>query len=102
LTANYAKGGGDAFSDCLKEYHPGCHFLPTILVSGGSCQDSPFKGAFPVYDALDEMLAFTKECLVRGENILQLYLFTALGLMEVVAQLCIASVIFLTVIIPMR
>ena len=102
FSANYPKGHGDAFHDWLKKYHPGKRFLPTIRVCGGSRQDYAFEGAFPVYDALDEMLLFTEHCLNSGENILQRCLFTALGSMEVVAQLRVASVLFLSLIVPMR
>ncbi len=102
FSANYPKGHGDAFHNWLKRFHPSKRFLPTIRVCGGSRQDSAFEGAFPVYDSLDEMLAFTNECLLCGENILQRCLFLALGSMEVVAQLRVASILFLAVVVPMR
>ena len=50
----------------------------------------------------DEMLLFTEHCLNSGENILQHCLFTALGSMEVLAQLHVASVLFLSLIVPMH
>ena len=69
FSANYPKGHGDAFHDWLMKYYPGKRFLPTIRVCGGKRQDSAFEGALPVFDALDEMLAFTGECLLSGEKI---------------------------------
>jgi hypothetical protein len=55
-----------------------------------------------MYDALDEMLAFTNHCLDSGENILQRCLYTALGSIEVISQLRVASVLFLAVIFLMH
>ena len=60
------------------------------------------KNALLVYNSIDEMLAFTNECLLCGKNILQHCLFLALGSMEVVAQLRVASILFLAVVVPMR
>ncbi len=55
-----------------------------------------------MFDALDEMLSFTGECLLSGKNILQHCLFYSLGSMEVIAVLRIASIMYLSVIVPMR
>ena len=55
----------------------------------------------PVNDALDEMLDFMDHCLNLGENLLQHCLNTVLGSMEVIAQLQVALVMFLAVIVPM-
>ena len=71
FTANYPKGNGDFFHDWLRRFFPGHRFLPTIRVCGSSQQVSALEGALSVYDLLDEMLAFTNECLNDGENILQ-------------------------------
>ena len=85
FTANYAKGSGDDYYDWKVRYRPGKRYLPIIRVVGGNRQDSAFEGALPVYDGLDDMLAFTHECLLTGENHLQRSLFLSLGSMEVVA-----------------
>ena len=55
-----------------------------------------------MFDALDEMLAFTGECLLSGENILQRCLFYSLGSMEVIAVLHVAAIMYLAVVVPMR
>ena len=102
LTANYPKGHGDDFHDWLCRYHPLLRRLPTVRVCGGNCQDSDFEGSLPVYDSLDEMLAFTNECLKCSANALQHCLFITLSSMEVIAKLRVASILFLSVIVPMR
>ncbi len=102
LTANYPKGHGDDFHDWLCRYHPLLRRLPTVRVCGGNRQDSDFEGSLPVYDSLDEMLAFTNECLKCSDNALQHCLFITLSSMEVIAQLRVASILFLSVIVPMH
>lgn len=102
FTANYAKGSGDDYYDWKVRYRPGKRYLPIIRVVGGNRQDSAFEGALPVYDGLDDMLAFTHECLLTGENLLQRSLFLSLGSMEVVAQLRVASILHISVVVPMR
>jgi hypothetical protein len=74
----------------------------TVCVCGGNQQDSDFEGSLPLYDFLDEMLAFTNECLKFSGNALQHCLFITLSSMEVGAQLCVASILFLSVKVPMR
>lgn len=102
FSANYPKGHGDEFHDWLKRYHPDKHRLPIIRVSGGNRQDSSFEGALPLYDGLDEMLAFTNECLQSSSNKLQRCLMITLGSVEVIAQLRVASIMYLSVIVPLR
>jgi hypothetical protein len=48
------------------------------------------------------MLIFTNECLLASDNLLQHSLFIVLGLMEMIAQLRVASIFHLAVVIPMR
>jgi hypothetical protein len=48
------------------------------------------------------MLIFTKECLLASDNLLQRSLFIVLGSMEIIAQLWVASIVHLAVVIPMR
>lgn len=87
ISANYPKAHGDEFHEWLKRYCPGKQFLPVIRVCGSSRQDSAFDGAHPVYDSLDEMIAFTNECLICGEKILHHCLFLALGSEQIVTRL---------------
>jgi hypothetical protein len=100
--ANYAKGSGDDYHGWRQRYRPGKRYLPVIRVAGGTRQDSAFEGALPVYDGLDDMLAFTHECLLAGENLLQRALFLALGSMEVIGHLRCASIIHCAIVIPLR
>jgi hypothetical protein len=53
-----------------------------------------------VYDGRADMLMFTNECLYSSDNLLQQCLFIALGSMEVIAVLQVASILHLAVIIP--
>jgi hypothetical protein len=48
------------------------------------------------------MLIFTNKCLLASNNLLQRSLFIALGPMEMIAQLRVASILHLAVVIPMR
>ena len=48
------------------------------------------------------MLAFTGECLLSGKNVLQHCLFYSLGSMEVIVVLCVAAIMYLAVVVPMR
>jgi hypothetical protein len=102
LTANYAKGHGSAFQDWKERYRPGKRYLPPTRVLGGTRQDSSFEGALPVYDGRADMLMFTNECLYSSDNLLQRCLFIALGCMEVIAVLRVASLLFLAVVVPLR
>ena len=61
-TASYFKGHGADYLDYRLRYCSGRHYLPVIYVCGGNRQDSVFEGALPVYDGLDDMLAFTYKC----------------------------------------
>ena len=100
-TSNYMKGHWSIFKDWQIWYHPGKQYLPVIWVLGRNRQDAAFEGSFPVYDRLDDMLAFTHKCLLAGDIVLQCSFFLSLGSMEVVAQLHVASILHLAVILPM-
>ena len=102
FTSNYAKGHGDQREDYMKRYHPGRYRLPIIRVAGGNRQDSSFEGALPLYDGLDELLEFTNECLQSKENTLQRCLLISLSSVEVIAQLRVASILYLAIVIPLR
>ncbi len=56
-----------------------------------------------MYDGRGDMLIFTNECLLlASDNLLQCSLFIVLGSMEIIAQLRVASILHLAVVIPMR
>jgi hypothetical protein len=102
LTANYAKGHGDMFNSFLARCHPDKARLPIVRVTGGSRQDSSFESALPIYDMLDEILEFLHECVLTSDNKLQRSMFIILSSMEYIAQLRVASILFLSVVVPMR
>jgi hypothetical protein len=102
LTANYAKGHGSVYQDWKERFRPGKRYLAPTRVLGGNRQDSSFEGALPVYDGRADMLMFTNECLYSSDNLLQRCLFIALGSMEVIAVLRVASILFLAVVVPLR
>ena len=58
--------------------------------------------ALPVYDGRGDMVIFTNECLLASDNLLQRSLFIVLGSMEMIAQLRVASILHLAVVLPMR
>jgi hypothetical protein len=76
--------------------------LPPIRVLGGNQQHAAFEGALPVYDGQADMLIFTIECLLASNNLLQRSLIIVLGCMEMIAQLRVASILHLGVVLPMR
>jgi hypothetical protein len=76
--------------------------LPPIRALGGNRQDAAFEGALPVYNGHGDMLIFTNKCLLSSNNLLQCLLFIVLGSMEMIAQLRVASILHLAVVIPMR
>ena len=86
----YVKGNGHDFLYYREQHHPGKKYLPIIRVLGGARQDSSFEGSLPTYYGRADMLAFTNECLLSSENLLQRSLFIFLRSMEVVAQLIVA------------
>ena len=49
-----------------------------------------------------ETLMFTNECLLASNNLLQHLLFIVFGSMEMIAQLRVASILHLGVVLPMR
>jgi hypothetical protein len=100
--AYYFKGSGDAYSDWKERFCLGKRYLPPIRVLGGILQDAAFEGALPVYDRRGDMLIFTNECLLASDNLLQYSLFIVVGTMEMIAQLRVASILHLMVVIPMR
>jgi hypothetical protein len=102
FTANYFKGSGNEYADWKKHFHPGKRYLPPICVLGGNQKDVAFEGALQVYDGRADMLIFTNECLQASNNLLQHSLFIVLGSMEMIAQLRVASILHLAVVLPMR
>ena len=102
FTANYPKGSGEAYHDWKQRFRPGKRYLPIIRVLGGNRQDSSFEGALAIYDGRADMMDFTNECLKTSENLLQQSLFIALGSMEMIAQIRVAAIMHLAVVIPMR
>ena len=76
--------------------------MPIIRVLGGARKDSSFEGSLPIYDGRADMLAYTNECILSSENLLQRSLFIVLGSMEVISQLRVASILHLAVVWPLR
>jgi len=104
FTANYPKGHGDAFHDWMRRFHPGELMMPVICTLGGDRQDSSFEGALPVYMGRNFFVQFLHEqlCSSSKENILQTNMFIILRATKMIAQLRIASIVFIAVVVPMR
>ena len=92
------------FHAWMETFRPGSLFVPVVRVLNGNRQDASFEGAFPLYVGRSHMVAFLNERLCAGvsENILQRNLFIILESSEMIAQLRICSIFFLTIIVPMR
>ena len=88
----------------METFRPGSLFVPVVRVLNGNRQDASFEGAFPLYVGRSHMVAFLNERLCAGvsENILQRNLFIILESSEMIAQLRICSIFFLTIIVPMH
>ncbi len=69
--------------------------MPPIRVLGGNQQEAAFEGALPVYEGRGDMLIFSDNCY-------NIHYFIVLGLMEMIAQLRVASILYLAVVTPMR
>jgi len=102
VTCNYKKGHGDEYQDYKEEFHPGKRWLPVIRALGGTRQDGSFEAALPIYDQRQDILNFLAKELDISENILQDSLFLALGSMQVIAMLRVASILHLAVVLPTR
>ena len=85
-----------------EHHHPGKKYLPIIRVLGGARQDSYFEVSLPIYYGRTDMLAFTNECQLSSENLLQRSLFIVLGSMEFIDQLRVESILHLAVVWPLR
>ena len=99
-----ATGQGDMLCAWMETFCPGSLFLPIVRVLNGNRQDASFDGAFPLYVGRSHMVAFLNERLCAGvsENILQRNLFIILESSEMIAQLHLCSIFYLTIIVPMR
>jgi hypothetical protein len=102
-TANYYKGCGDQYKDYKKTFHPTDRSLPKIRVTGGNRQDSAFEGALPVFDDRHVLLEFLDGRLSAGsENLLEQCLCMILESVEMIAQLRVCSILFLSIVVPWR
>ena len=93
---------GHDFLYYREQHHPGKKYLPIIRVISGARQDSYFEGSLQIYDGRVDMLAFTNECLLSIENLLQRSLSIVLESMEVIAHPRVASILHLSVIWLLR
>jgi hypothetical protein len=78
--------------------------MPIIRTLGGDRQDSLFEGALQIYMGRKFFVQFLHEelCSSSKENILQTNMFIVLGATKMIAQLHIASIVFIAVVVPMR
>ena len=79
--------------------------MPVIRTLGGDRQDSSFEfeGALPVYMGRKFFVQFLHQelCSSSKENILQTKMFITLHAIEMIAQLRIASIVFIAVVVQM-
>lgn len=102
-TANYFKGSGEDYTEYKGTFHPTERLLPKIRVTGGTRQDSAFEGALPAFDDHHILLAFLDGRIAAGgENILEECLCLILESVEMIAQLRVFSILFLSLVVPWR
>ncbi len=78
--------------------------MPAICTLGGDCQDSSFEGALLVYMGRKFFVQFLHEglCSSSKENILQTNIYIILRATKMIAQLQVASIVFIAVVVPMH
>ena len=77
--------------------------MPIIRTLGGDRQDSSFECALPIYMGHEFFVQFLHKelCSSSKENILQTNMFIILRATEMIAQLHIASIVFMAMVVPM-
>ena len=100
----YAKGHGGDFWHFMTTYHPGVTWLPVVRVNGGARQDGSFEAALPLYLGRKYIVLFLHKmlCSNKNENILQTNLFIVMECVEIIAEVRLASIFFIAVIVPWR
>ena len=105
LTANYAKGHGSMFEQWMRVYHPTSYLYPILRACGGSRQDLGVEGAPAVLMNLPYYLQFLHWRLsisIGSDSILQRKLFSVLRSTEMVALLCVLSILHIAICLPTR
>ena len=100
----YAKGHSRDFWHFMTTYHEGATWLPVVRVNGGARQDGSFEAALPLYIGRKYIVQFLHNtlCSNKTDNILQTTLFVVLECVEMIAQVRVASIFFISVIVPWR
>ena len=102
LCANYPKGHGNLFRDCIETYHPGALLLHFEIVSG-SHQDLVVEGSGEMYTNRLYCIEFLDEHLrTPGDNILQENIFIILSSLEMMALARLCVIINITIYQPTR
>ena len=88
---------------CMATHRLGEPLMPIVQVLGGKRQYGSFAGALPVFMARDYFVAFLHHylCCTDGDNIIQHNLFITLSCVKVIAELRVASKIFIAFVFPM-
>jgi hypothetical protein len=78
--------------------------MPIICTLGGDHQDSSFEGALPIYMGRKFFVQFLHKelCSSLKESILQTNMFIILRATKMIAQLHIASIVCMAVVVPMH
>ena len=95
------QGKGLLFADWMWCYHTGAYLWSVSRAIGRSRQDIGTKGCIPVLMNLPyylEFLVLRLSC--GGDRILEKNLYILLRLVEVVALLCVLSILHLTIVMP--
>eukprot|EP00956_Cyclotella_meneghiniana_P008423 scaffold11328_cov66-Cyclotella_meneghiniana.AAC.8 len=105
-TANYAKGSGKEFVFYTEEFHPTTYLYPLTRACGGTRQDLSVEGAPSILMNLPLYLQFLRwrsgVCGTSGDGILATNLQIYLRSVEMVALLCVMSILHISICMPIR
>jgi len=103
-TCHYALGHGAPFTHYMCTYYSGELLFPIVRAQGGTRQDGPFESAVSIYMNRQYYIAFLNWYLSGSdkESILQHNLFLTLRCNEMTAQLRVAAILHIAIVIPMR
>ena len=103
-TANYAKGHGDDCQDYRQRMHPSEVRIPITRTLGGTRHDAAFEACVANYYHRHEIVQWLiyNLALPNNVNILQSALYLLLTSVEMIAQLRMGGIFFMSIIVPMR
>jgi hypothetical protein len=100
--ANYAKGQGSQFTYWMSTNHSTAYLYPLARSCGGARQDLCVEGAPAVLMNAQFYLAFLNWRMSIQDGILATKLYLMIRSMEVIALLCVLSILHIAICLPTR